>query len=95
MHILITGATGFIGSHLAAELNRLGHTITAAGRRAEVARRRASDFNWLACDFRHDSAAGWLPCLACIDAVINVAGGVQYRLRAESRAATAPRLLPH
>jgi len=87
MHILIAGATGFIGSHLAAALHRQGHSITAAGRGTEDARRRAPDFNWIACDFRHDSAADWQPRLAGIDAVINCVGVLQDGLGDDSRAA--------
>lgn len=87
MHILIAGATGFIGSHLAAALHRQGHSITAAGRGTEDARRRAPDFNWIACDFRHDTAADWQPRLAGIDAVINCVGVLQDGLGDDSRAA--------
>tara|TARA_R110002094_G_scaffold121022_2_gene115858 strand:- start:45 stop:1340 length:1296 start_codon:yes stop_codon:yes gene_type:complete len=87
MKILITGASGFIGSHLAARLNSSGHTIIAAGRQIDAAQRRAPDLDWVACDFRHDSAADWLPRLAGIDAVINCVGVLQDGLGDSSRAA--------
>jgi UDP-glucose 4-epimerase len=32
MRVLVTGATGFIGSHVAVALARAGHTVTATGR---------------------------------------------------------------
>ena len=38
MKILVTGATGFIGQHLVAELVQRGHAVTALARRAEPAR---------------------------------------------------------
>ncbi|WP_417484216.1 SDR family oxidoreductase [Maricaulis salignorans] len=87
MHILIAGATGFIGSHIAADLRRQGHTVTAAGRGIERARSLAPDLHWIACDFRHDGAADWRPRLAGIDAVINCVGVLQDGLGDHSRAA--------
>ncbi|WP_339746673.1 NAD(P)H-binding protein [uncultured Maricaulis sp.] len=87
MHILIAGASGFIGSHLAAHLHSQDHSITAAGRGIDQARRLAPDINWIACDFRHDSAADWLPRLTGIDAVINCVGVLQDGLGDNSRAA--------
>ncbi|MEZ5321692.1 MAG: NAD-dependent epimerase/dehydratase family protein [Microthrixaceae bacterium] len=39
MHILVTGATGFVGSHAAAELARQGHTVRALVRDATRAER--------------------------------------------------------
>lgn len=38
MKILITGATGLVGSHLAQELSRAGHAVVAVTRNAEKAR---------------------------------------------------------
>jgi uncharacterized protein YbjT (DUF2867 family) len=38
MRILVTGATGFIGRHVAAELNAAGHDVTAMTRRPELYR---------------------------------------------------------
>lgn len=87
MHILIAGASGFIGSHLAAHLHSRGHAITAAGRRIDDARQLAPDLDWVACDFRQDSAADWLPRLTGIDAVINCVGVLQDGLGDDSRAA--------
>ncbi|WP_417491511.1 NAD(P)H-binding protein [Maricaulis sp.] len=87
MKILITGASGFIGSHLAAQLHASGHHVLAAGRDIAQAARRAPDLDWTACDFRHDSDADWLPRLEGVDAVINCVGVLQDGLGDNSRAA--------
>ncbi|WP_417482530.1 NAD(P)H-binding protein [Maricaulis sp.] len=87
MNILITGASGFIGSHLAAQLHASGHHVLAAGRDIAQAARRAPDFDWIACDFRHDSVADWQPRLDGVDAVINCVGVLQDGLGDNSRAA--------
>jgi len=40
MKVLVTGATGFIGSHLCERLGKTGHAVTALSRDADSARRR-------------------------------------------------------
>ncbi len=40
MNILLTGATGFIGSHLCESLRSAGHRLTALCRNPEAAKRR-------------------------------------------------------
>jgi len=62
MNILLTGASGFIGRHLAAELTAAGHCITP------VCRSQGLDFR------RMLSVADWLPHLEGVDAVINSVG---------------------
>lgn len=62
MRILLTGASGFIGSALKSALERQGHQVVP------VARRLGMDFN------RMQSAADWLPLLVGIEAVINAVG---------------------
>lgn len=73
MRILITGATGFIGSHLAAWLAAAGHEIVASARDAGRARQRYPDYRWLEADFREH--LDWP--LEGIDALINCVGVLQ------------------
>ena len=62
MRILLTGATGFIGSHIATALRQKGHTVVS------VSRRQGVDFS------RMTTAAYWFPYLHETDAVINCVG---------------------
>jgi uncharacterized protein YbjT (DUF2867 family) len=69
MNVLLTGASGFIGGHLASALRAAGYVVIAARRDmdAETAAVQA--------DFTRDlSARDWMPKLAGIDAVINAVG---------------------
>ncbi|HEY6643795.1 SDR family oxidoreductase [Povalibacter sp.] len=69
MKILLTGATGFIGSHLAPALTCAGHRVVAAQRRPS----RASEY--VIADFSRDHADEiWEERLAGFDAVINAVG---------------------
>ena len=69
MHILVTGASGFIGRRLADSLRTAGHTVIEASRQAEPS---ATTVN---ADFTRDvEPAAWLPKLIGIDAVINAVG---------------------
>jgi uncharacterized protein YbjT (DUF2867 family) len=71
--ILLTGASGFIGRHLADALVRDGHDVVCAVR--DPARMRDPRFRYVAVDFVRDTdAATWLPRLAGIDIVINAVG---------------------
>ncbi len=68
MNILITGATGFIGRHLASALRAAGHRVI------EVSR-TATGSDAIRGDFAHDlDAAVWVPRLAGVDVVINAVG---------------------
>lgn len=62
MHILLTGASGFLGRHIAVALQAAGHTVRP------VSRRQGHDLTQL----RHP--ADWLPLLDGVDAAINAAG---------------------
>lgn len=73
MRVLLIGATGFIGSHLAVALQRRGHAVIE-GRRCPsgVA---ANDPGVVCADFARDhDPATWVPRLAGVEAVINAVG---------------------
>lgn len=68
MNILICGASGFVGRHLARALRAAGHTVTRAVRTP----REPGD---IAADFRNDTRPEtWLPRLGGMDAAINAVG---------------------
>jgi nucleoside-diphosphate-sugar epimerase len=69
MNVLLTGATGFIGSHLARALRAAEYVVIEA--RRDIGPGTAA----VPVDFTRDlSAREWLPKLAGIDAVINAVG---------------------
>ena len=91
MRILLTGATGFIGSRLLAALQLRGHEVWCAGRRPPP-----HSIGWMAIDFRRAvRPAQWRPLLEGVDVVINAVG--IFRETAEQRFAQlhdeAPRAL--
>ncbi len=78
MRVLLTGATGFLGRHLAARLLATGHDSVCAVRDPARARSMFPGCEAIACDFRGDvTPEAWAPRLAGIDAVINCAGILQ------------------
>lgn len=75
VRILLTGANGFIGGQLLAELRARGHEVVAAVRDPEALRRKLPGIEAIAVDFNRDtSVEDWRPRLEGIDAVINCAG---------------------
>jgi uncharacterized protein YbjT (DUF2867 family) len=96
MRILVTGAGGFIGRHMAAALRAGGHRVVCAVRDVERLRRAFPDQETLFCDFNRDvTIDAWLPRLDGIDAVVNCVGILQSR-RGQSMAAihgAAPKAL--
>lgn len=72
MHILLTGATGFVGQGLLAELQSRGHRVTVAIRQA-LAGMVAADC-WQVGDMGGD--VDWLPALSGVEAVIHAAARV-------------------
>ncbi|HEU4855317.1 MAG TPA: NAD(P)H-binding protein [Nitrosospira sp.] len=82
--ILITGASGFIGSHLVVALAAAGHRIVCATRRGQLEDIRdirnirdpkESQLTYIAADFTRDfDMEVWKKRLAGIDVVINAAG---------------------
>ncbi len=72
MNVLLTGADGFIGKHLAGALRDAGHTVVAARRGT------AESSADVRVDFTRDlSVRDWMPKLAGVDAVINAVGIVR------------------
>ncbi|MBM3985279.1 MAG: NAD(P)-dependent oxidoreductase, partial [Planctomycetes bacterium] len=66
MRVLVTGASGFLGSHVVAELVARGQAVTGAARRPS----RAGD---LAADLAQPGAAAALVVRAAPDAVVHLA----------------------
>lgn len=90
MRILVTGAYGFIGSHIVTGLRAAGHEVVGCGRDTGLGLRLHPDIEWIACDFNRDTAPEvWRSRIAGIDAVINCAGILQgsrrYRMEAIHR----------
>ncbi|MGD8783380.1 MAG: SDR family oxidoreductase [Thioalkalispiraceae bacterium] len=74
MHILITGASGFIGSRLAQHFSQRGHQIVA-GYHAKSRLNTQPGIETIQLDFSQQLTANdWLPYLKDIDLVINSVG---------------------
>ncbi|GAB6196445.1 SDR family oxidoreductase [Lysobacter xanthus] len=75
MRVLVTGATGFIGSAVVDALLARGHVPVPAVRDVAAARRRWPALDPVAVDFARDTeASAWTSRLAGIDAVVNAVG---------------------
>jgi uncharacterized protein YbjT (DUF2867 family) len=80
MRILITGATGFIGSAIVTELIAQGHEVVCAVRDINFAAERFPETTAITCDFVRDQTQEvWLPRLKNIDVVINAVGVMHHR----------------
>jgi uncharacterized protein YbjT (DUF2867 family) len=78
MKILVTGAYGFIGSHIVAGLVAAGHEVIGCGRDIALGRRLIPHIDWIECDLNRDTdPADWIDRLDGIDAAINCAGILQ------------------
>jgi uncharacterized protein YbjT (DUF2867 family) len=82
MRILITGATGFIGSAMVAALHKHGHAVVACVHHAGDVRLPPGT-QTLAVDYMRDlTAEAWLPRLAGVEVVINAVGILRESARA-------------
>ena len=74
MAVLVTGASGFLGSRLVERLAADGRDVVAVTRRREAPRRLASDsrVRWLQWDIAQDAAPPAMPC--DIESVVHLAG---------------------
>lgn len=78
MNILILGATGFIGSHIAAKLSAEGHAVTGLGRDTARLAARMPQISWVRTDLgKLLTAESWKDQLAHQDVVVNCAGALQ------------------
>ena len=76
--VFLTGADGYIGSHITAALLARGHRVIGAVRRIDRFRRRFPAAEAVAADLeRMTDPADWRSHLAGIDAVVNAAGILQ------------------
>jgi uncharacterized protein YbjT (DUF2867 family) len=82
LRILLIGATGFIGSAVAARLAADGHEVIGLARVVDAAARRLPVSRWIALDLRSGATPeAWLPHLEGMDAVVNCAGTLQDNVR--------------
>ena len=78
LRVLLLGATGSIGSAIAARLRADGHEVIGVARTLDTAARRVPVDRWIRLDLRSiRSPDDWLPCLDDVDAVVNSAGVFQ------------------
>jgi len=78
VRVLLTGATGLIGSAVLAGLRGRSHEVVAVARSAGAVDRHAGATRRIALDIaKATEPADWLPHLAGIDAVVNCAGVLQ------------------
>jgi uncharacterized protein YbjT (DUF2867 family) len=75
--IVVIGATGLIGSHIAAELVRLGHEVVGVARHVDEARFRQPTVRWESVELGKAGPRDWAAVLRGCDAVVNCAGALQ------------------
>jgi uncharacterized protein YbjT (DUF2867 family) len=75
--VVIVGATGLIGSHLAAHVAREGNHVVGVARHMADAERRQPTVRWVRLDLATANQADWTAILNGADAVVNCAGALQ------------------
>ncbi|MGR9246997.1 SDR family oxidoreductase [Rhizobium leguminosarum] len=94
MNILILGATGFIGSVVAARLVADGHVVTGLGRNPTRARLKQPAIDWRLADLsRMTKPADWEDILKDQHLVVNCAGALQDSLSDDLSATQAEAML--
>ena len=87
MRVLVTGATGFIGRHVAASLIAAGHEVLIGARDGRRAGRVFPNQRLVACDFTRDlKPEAWRSRLEGVEALVNCVGVLQPRRRATMEA---------
>lgn len=75
MRVLIAGASGFIGRHVAAHLHARGHAVVGITRRRAAAFARHPEYGWICGDLHRDlEPEAWSRKLHAFDALVNCAG---------------------
>ncbi|MGE5465772.1 MAG: SDR family oxidoreductase [Methanocella sp.] len=90
--VLVLGATGFIGRHVVAALERAGHEVIRGVRQPPA----GAGERYVAIDYLHDhDAALWVPRVSDVDAVVNAVGILRERgdIRFEALHIRAPAAL--
>lgn len=78
MRILVTGASGFIGTAVTRQLLAAGHDVVLCVRHPEAMKHSFPQAEVIAADFTRDDVSGvWQPRLQGIDAVVNCVGIIQ------------------
>ena len=75
MRIVITGATGFIGSHVAMRLARAGHQVVATGRNPQKVPALGTEPGIALARLELKDPTSWAPALAGADVLVHVALG--------------------
>jgi uncharacterized protein YbjT (DUF2867 family) len=82
VRVLLLGATGLIGSAVAARLGQDGHEVIGVARAVDALARRVPVARWIELDLRATrSPETWAPHLGGIEAVVNCAGTLQDSVR--------------
>ncbi|SMC37551.1 hypothetical protein SAMN02746065_101206 [Desulfocicer vacuolatum DSM 3385] len=72
MKITITGASGFVGTHLTRIMIEQGHTVTGVGTSATHPREGTKNFNWISADTTRPGP--WQKNISQAEVIINLTG---------------------
>jgi uncharacterized protein YbjT (DUF2867 family) len=77
LRILVTGATGLIGSAVVSGLSTDGHEVAGVARNVDHTRRSMPQCHWHALDVAAASLEDWAALMVGVEAVVNCAGALQ------------------